>query len=57
MYLSLFLYEKMQEIGLFEMHLNYLGPFFPLHPESPQSAQLGVAVVANGLLAATSFVC
>ena len=48
MYLSLFLCEKMQEIGLFEMCLNYLGPFFPLHPESPQVAQLETAAVTGG---------
>ena len=48
MYLSLFLCEKIQEIGLFEMCLNCLGPIFPLHPESPHGAQLETAAVTGG---------
>ena len=39
----------------FDMHLNYLGPFF-LHPESPQGAPLGAVAAADGLMDLTSFV-
>ena len=39
------------------MHFNYLGPVSCfLHPESPQGAALGVASVADGLMAITSCV-
>ena len=35
----------------FDVHLNYLGPVsYFLHPESLQSAQLGVAAVTDGLI-------
>ena len=56
------MYGKMQESGLTEIiysicALTILGqyPAF-VHPESPQGAQSGMAAVADGLMAATSFV-
>ena len=56
------MYGKMQEAGLIEiiplMCTSVIWGQYPafLHPESPQGAQLGAAVVAEGLMAATSFV-
>ena len=56
------MYGKMPECGLIEIiplicSLTLLGqyPIF-LHPESPQGAQLGVAAVADGLMAGISLV-
>lgn len=41
-----------------DIHLNDLGSVscFSLHPESPQSAQLGAASVGDGLVATPSFI-
>ena len=56
------MYGKMQESGLIEITplicTSALWGQFPvfLHPESPQGAQLGTAAVAEGLVAAGSFV-
>ena len=56
------MYGKMQESGVIEIIpfvcTSALWGQFPvfLHPESPQGAQLGTAAVAEGLVAATSYV-
>ena len=59
---TFFVSEKMQESGLIEIipllcTLTIQGqyPVF-LHPESPEGAQLGVAAVADDLMATASFV-
>ena len=58
----LYMNGKMQESGLIKiiplictLTTQGLYPAF-LHPESPQGSQLGVTTVADGLIAAKSFV-